>query len=172
MVSATWTHDQHDFVTNAPPFSNSGGVWEHQIKTVRNPFTTIRYMVHSYRPFTVDNLFNLDSLESLTPILIPERIWGVSGRADPGVVGNRNFHNIARQKWHSSWRNLREWVTFWWTWTNCLEVNGNMVGSYSRWMARMGTIRRVKISIRDEKLTIKVLPSTKVSSVVGSFLRS
>lgn len=77
---------QCEFVFNAPTTSHSGGVWERQIRTVRNilnailllcpgrlddsSLRTVFYMAMSIvnsRPLTVSEIDNTDSLEPLTP---------------------------------------------------------------------------------------------------------
>lgn len=77
---------QCEFVFNAPTTSHTGGVWERQIRTVRNilnailllcpgrlddsSLRTVFYKAMSIvnsRPLTVSEIDNTDSLEPLTP---------------------------------------------------------------------------------------------------------
>ncbi|XP_049336713.1 uncharacterized protein LOC125802504 [Astyanax mexicanus] len=77
---------QCDFIMNAPCSSHAGGVWERQIRTVRNVLrstialssdklndASLRAFLYeamaivNSRPLTVDNLTDPDSLEPLTP---------------------------------------------------------------------------------------------------------
>ncbi|KAL7842113.1 hypothetical protein SRHO_G00238020 [Serrasalmus rhombeus] len=77
---------QCDFIMNAPCSSHAGGVWERQIRTVRNvlrstialssdklndaslrAFQYEAMAIVNSRPLTVDNLTDPDSLEPLTP---------------------------------------------------------------------------------------------------------
>lgn len=77
---------QCEFVFNAPTTSHTGGVWERQIRTVRNilnailllcpgrlddsSLRTVLYKAMSIvnsRPLTVSEIDNTDSLEPLTP---------------------------------------------------------------------------------------------------------
>ncbi len=77
---------QCNFVLNAPHASHAGGVWERQIRTVRNVLnstlslspgrlndTSLRTLLYEVaaivnsRPLTTDNLNDPDSLEPLTP---------------------------------------------------------------------------------------------------------
>lgn len=77
---------QCEFVFNAPTTSHTGGVWERQIRTVRNilnavlllgpgrlddsSLRTVCYKAMSIvnsRPLTVSEIDNTDSLEPLTP---------------------------------------------------------------------------------------------------------
>ncbi|XP_062846427.1 uncharacterized protein LOC134325915 isoform X2 [Trichomycterus rosablanca] len=80
------TENQCEFVLNAPHSSHAGGVWERQIKTVRNVLnatlllssgrltdSSLRTFLYeamaiiNNRPLTVDNLNSPNSLEPLTP---------------------------------------------------------------------------------------------------------
>lgn len=82
----SWQKKQCEFVFNAPSASHTGGVWERQIRTVRNILNAILLLcpgrlddsslrtvfyeamsIVNCRPLTVSEIDNPDSLDPLTP---------------------------------------------------------------------------------------------------------
>lgn len=162
-LSTFLSHEQCDFVMNAPHSSHAGGVWERQIKTVRSVLNSTLSLSHdrlndaslrtlfyeamaivNSRPLTVDNLNSPDSLEPLTPNHLIH-MKSSTALPPPGTFPREDLYGVKR------WRRVQYLAEqFWSRWKREYLHN---ITARQRWHSPMRNLQVGDIVMDTDELS-------------------